>query len=85
MRTQRLEDGRREAARGEDGASAVEFALVVPLLLMLFFGIISFGIILAQNMALNNGAREGARFGVVDGKTCAQITAPPRTRRRRSR
>ena len=61
--------------RREDGASAVEFALVVPLLLMLFFGIISFGIILAQNMALNNGAREGARYGVVDGKTCAQITA----------
>ena len=62
-------------SRREDGASAVEFALVVPLLLMLFFGIISFGIILAQNMALNNGAREGARYGVVDGKTCAQITA----------
>ena len=65
---------RNRAWAREDGAAAVEFALVMPILLMILFGIISFGIMLAQNMALNNGAREGARFGVVDGKTCAAIT-----------
>ena len=62
----------------EEGASALEFALVAPLLLMFLFAIVSFGVILAQTMALNNGAREGARFGVVDEKTCSQIESAAR-------
>jgi Flp pilus assembly protein TadG len=59
--------------RAQDGAAAVEFALVAPLLLMLLFGIISFGFVFAQKLALGNGARQGARLGVVSGVTCAQI------------
>jgi Flp pilus assembly protein TadG len=43
---------------------------------MLLFGIISFGALFAQQLALNNGVRQGARLAVVDGsapaeKTCA--------------
>ncbi len=57
------------------GAAAVEFALVVPLLIMMMFGIIGFGILLAQTLALGNAAREAARYGVVDGRTCAQVIA----------
>jgi len=49
----------------DDGAAAVEFALVVPLLVMLVFGIIGFGIAFAQKLALSNSARESARLGVV--------------------
>lgn len=58
--------GRRHPASGEDhGAAAVEFALVVIPLLLIVFGIIEFGLIFAQNQALGNGARQGARLGVV--------------------
>jgi Flp pilus assembly protein TadG len=64
----------RSRERRDRGAAAVEFALVVPLLIMLVFGIISFGIVFAQKLALGNGAREAARFGVVDERSCAEIT-----------
>ena len=59
--------------QSEAGASAVEFALVVPLLLVLLFGIFGFGKIFAQELALGNGARQAARFGVVPDRTCQEI------------
>jgi Flp pilus assembly protein TadG len=63
----------------DTGASAVEFALVVPLLILLVFGIIDFGGLFAQQLALNNGVRQGARAAVVAGspstQTCAQIVS----------
>jgi Flp pilus assembly protein TadG len=59
--------------RDDGGAVAVEFALLAPIFIMLLFGIISFGLVFAQKLALGNGARQGARLGVVSGVTCAQI------------
>lgn len=56
---------RRRGARGSRGASAVEFALVVPILLYLVFGIISFGYMLSFRQALSQGAAEGARAAAV--------------------
>lgn len=50
----------------EVGASIVEFALVVPLLMMLVFGIMEFGIAMAQKATVASAAREGARFGSVN-------------------
>ena len=49
----------------ENGAAALEFALVLPLLLLLIFGIIEFGIILFDKAVLTNSCREGARAGIV--------------------
>lgn len=63
----------RAAQRSADGAAAVEFALVAPLFIILVFGLISFGIVFGQNLALGNGAREAARSGVVENRTCGQI------------
>jgi Flp pilus assembly protein TadG len=63
----------RRRLRTDRGAAAVEFALVAPLFIMLVFGVISFGIVFAQNLALGNGAREAARSAVVEDRTCGQI------------
>jgi Flp pilus assembly protein TadG len=57
--------GRRVRRRGDDGAAAVEFALVVPLLLLLILGIISYGYMLSFRQALSQGAAEGARAAAI--------------------
>ncbi len=49
----------------ERGASAVEFALLLPLLMMILFGIIEFGMALYRQAVLTNASREGARLGIV--------------------
>jgi Flp pilus assembly protein TadG len=70
---------RRASRSGDQGASAVEFALVVPILIVLVFGIIDFGVIFAQQLSLNNAVRQGARSAVVAGntaqQTCAQVVS----------
>jgi Flp pilus assembly protein TadG len=61
--------------RDDRGAAAVEFALVVPILLLLVFAIITFGFLFAQDLALGNSARQTARYGVIKGRDCAAIKA----------
>lgn len=61
------------------GAAAVEFALVVPILILVMIGIVNFGFVLAQQISLNNAARQAARYAVVDGRTCADIKTEGRT------
>jgi Flp pilus assembly protein TadG len=51
--------------RNEKGASAVEFALVLPLLVLLLFGIISYGVMLSFRQSLSQAAAEGARAAAV--------------------
>ena len=55
----------RTRARRERGAVAVEFALVLPVLVMLVLGIVSFGLALNSHVGLSNAVREGARFGAT--------------------
>jgi hypothetical protein len=43
----------------------VEFALVVPVLITLVFGLIDFGLWFSNSLAANTGVREGARQGIV--------------------
>jgi hypothetical protein len=45
--------------------SLVEFALVLPIFLLLLFGLIDIGRYVYSANALNQAAREGARFGSV--------------------
>lgn len=51
--------------RKQTGAAMVEFAIVLPLLLMLIFGIIEFSILLFNKAMVTNASREGARLGIV--------------------
>jgi Flp pilus assembly protein TadG len=60
-------------ARRDDGAAAVEFALLVVPLVLILFGIISFGLYFAGSLGLSNASREAARYGVVQNRTCEQI------------
>jgi Flp pilus assembly protein TadG len=50
---------------GQKGAAAVEFAIIVPLLLTLVFGIIEFSILFYNKAMLTNASREAARTGIV--------------------
>ena len=50
---------------GEKGQALVEFALLVPIFLLLLFAIIDFGMGFYSWITVTNGAREGARLGVV--------------------
>jgi len=49
----------------EKGASAVEFAVILPVLVLILFGLVEFGILLYNKQVLTNASREGARAGIV--------------------
>ncbi len=58
--------------RQEKGQALVEFALVLPILLILVLGIVVFGQIFFSYQLIQNAARDGARYGTV-GSTDAEI------------
>jgi len=60
-------------SQNESGAAAVEFALVLPILVMLLFGIIQFGTAFNQKQGLHAAAREGARVGSISTSTQQDI------------
>jgi len=49
----------------EDGQSLVEFAMVVPIFLLVLFAIVDFGMAFHAWITITNSAREGARAGAV--------------------
>ena len=53
----------------QKGAAAIEFALVLPLLVLLLFGTIEFGLLLFNQQVITNASREGARAGIVAGSS----------------
>ena len=57
MRVQRLGSRR--------GQSAVELALVLPMLFVVIFGAVEFGTAMYDKAVLTNASREGARAGIV--------------------
>ena len=68
-----------ERSCGEKGQALVEYALVLPLLLLLVFGIIDLGIAVFSYDTIANAAREGVRYGIIDPHNAAEIEL--RTRR----
>ena len=64
--------------QAQQGAAAVEFALVLPILLVVFFGMVELSLALYDKAILTNASREGARAGIVLSSpkmTDAQIRA----------
>lgn len=55
----------RGLVRGKEGAAAVEFAIVLNVLLLLLMGMIDFGHAWFLKQVITNASREGARAGVV--------------------
>jgi Flp pilus assembly protein TadG len=55
--------------RSEKGAELIEFALVAPLLILLFAAIVDFGNMFRSFEVVTNAAREGARVGVLPSYT----------------
>jgi len=49
----------------QHGASAVEFAIILPLLVVLLFGLVEFGLLLYNQQVITNASREGARAAIV--------------------
>ena len=49
----------------QKGATAVEFAIVLPLFLLLLFGLIEFSVLLWNKHIITNACREGVRKGII--------------------
>lgn len=56
----------KNSLKSEKGSNAVEFALLLPLLVMLIFGIFEFGLAYNNYLAITHAAREGAREASVN-------------------
>jgi Flp pilus assembly protein TadG len=60
----------------DEGQTAVEFALVVPIIILLLLGVIQVGVAFHDYITLTDAARAGARKAVVErftGETNAQL------------
>jgi Flp pilus assembly protein TadG len=70
-----LSDPLLASASSERGQDLVEFALILPLLLVLTLGIIDLGRVVFSYNTIANAAREGARWGIVSHGTLAADVA----------
>lgn len=73
QRPTRLDGGPRRA-RGTSGNAMIEMALLLPLLLLVLFGITEVGRAIATTATLNAAAREGARIAAVTAPDVALVT-----------
>ena len=53
--------------KGQRGASAIEFAIILPVLLVILMGTMEFGYVMFAKAVITNASREGARRGIVYG------------------
>ncbi len=69
--SKRQNHGARVSRKGsrklQRGAAALEFAIVLPVLVLLLLGIVDFGVVMGAQTQISNAAREGARAGALTG------------------
>jgi Flp pilus assembly protein TadG len=65
--------GHRPRADRQAGAAMVELAIILPLLVMMVFGIIQFGIAFNRVQGLHAAAREGARVASLPTSTAGDV------------
>ena len=61
--------------RNDQGAAAVEFALLLLPLLLILFGIIEFGRGFNMQLSMSHGAREGVRVLALGGTSADAVTS----------
>lgn len=64
-----------ERSTSDRGAAAVEFALIVPLLLLLLLGVVEFGRVLNAQLQLSAAARESVRVMAIQKQPATAIGA----------
>ena len=55
----------RRFLRSSEGSAAVEFAIVLNLLLLMIMGMLEFGLAFSMKQVIINASREGARYGIA--------------------
>jgi hypothetical protein len=60
--------------RGERGQAVVEFALILPIFLIVLFLLVEFGVGFSRWIVITNSAREAARYAAVQNDTAAVVT-----------
>ena len=68
----------RASRSSERGQALVEAALTLPLLFLIFFGIIEFSLVIFSYNTISSAAREGARYGIIHPDDTAGIAAQAR-------
>ena len=66
--------------RGQQGQELVEYALALPVVLLLLMSILDLGRVVYVYSALHNSVREGARYGIIQPADAAGIETVVRTR-----
>jgi Flp pilus assembly protein TadG len=61
--------------KSERGQTMTEFAVVLPILVVLLFGVIQFGIVFNNYLAITDAARAGARAGAVSREASDPVGA----------
>lgn len=68
--------------RDRRGQALVEFALVIPIVILLMVGLFDFGRVVFINNTLGDGARHGARQAIIDPRSadyCTRVEAGTRS------
>jgi Flp pilus assembly protein TadG len=55
----------RTCQANQKGVASIEFAIVLPLLLLMIFGTIEFGLLFYNKQVITNASREGVRAGIT--------------------